>query len=202
MPNHVTNKLTVTGPAERVRAFVDAARGCHPPSGDEPDSPNYPRELGPFPMWLSFDAIVPLPDEYSLVPYGILRGRSGYDIEVETWGIKWGAYDQTPPVLEDGRATYRFQTAWSPPRVWLRKASEGWPELRFILSYGGEGPVRGRMVAAAGTFEDDRDDDYKRVIMPEYDSSLDEDSDEAYQQRQRVDDRLLTEHDEYVGRWA
>lgn len=96
MPNHVKNKLTIVGPDEVVRAFVDKAHGCAPrakPSKfdlamwakSNPGEP-YPKEHGP--DHLQFHRIVPLPAEYAERDYN----EFGYDAERETWGVKWGAY--------------------------------------------------------------------------------------------------------------
>lgn len=138
MPNHVQHALTVLGPAEDVAAFVVKANAPVQQSGDEPGSFNYMKNVRVSP--LSFHAIVPLPDEYSKVPYS----HAGYYMESDTWGVKWGAYNEELPEIVNGNATYKFTCAWGVPHAFFEKASVSWPSLKFCVSFGGEGPVRGR----------------------------------------------------------
>jgi hypothetical protein len=139
MPNHVKIKLTIKGPDKDVKRFVAQARAVPPMCG--PGDGNYQPDKKREPLDLSFHAIVPLPQSYSERSYT----DCGYDLEHETWGTKWGAYDQEPPTFADGAATYSFTCAWGHPDKWLRKAAASWPSLKFFMSYGGEGPTRGRL---------------------------------------------------------
>lgn len=145
VPNHVDHRLTIVGPDADVRAFVDRAHAPPPKNGDEPGSPNY-FDGPPSALHLSFHAIVPLPPEYSTREYS----PAGYDMEIATWGVKWGAYDQKPPIVTEGQAVYAFSCAWGLPTPFLAAASAAWPGLAFLVSYGGEGPVRGRVVFFRG----------------------------------------------------
>jgi hypothetical protein len=83
-------------------------------------------------------------------------------MEKEAWGVKWGAYDQAEPVVVEDRVDYRFTCAWSIPAAWLQTASAKWPKLLFLVSWGGEGPSRGRVLYANGArlvlADDDGDD--------------------------------------------
>jgi len=207
MPNHINNKLTILGPDEAVRAFVAQAHGCAPRSlptssdleewaHSHPGEP-YPKEHGP--DHLQFHCIVPLPAEYAERDYDSF----GFQAERDAWGVKWGAYDQSPPTVREGRADYAFQTAWALPDLWVRRASEAWPQLRFICSAGGEGPYRARVVYAAGTDLDRRFDAWKdpaKIEAPE--TSSDDDEDAWFEERLAIRERLLREHDDYVERWS
>lgn len=204
MPNHVRNKLTVLGEMDRVALFVERANGSHPPSGDEPGDLNHhdePATVSP----LCFHQIVPLPKEYGKVAYGDDNPRSGWNLERETWGTKWGSYSVDGPVIGSRGATYTFQTAWCCPRKWLAGAASFWDDLVFVCSYGGDGPVRGQVVYRHGTCVHDRDDDWYSVMQPEYTLlGYDdiEDEDEMDKISTSVTDKLLNDHDALVLRFV
>jgi hypothetical protein len=146
MPNHVYQRLSVTGSPSDVVAFIATARAAAPNSGDAPGSPNYHPSLDVSP--LEFHAIAPLPDSYSEQPYS----DHGYDLCREWWGTKWGAYDQAEPQISpDGSVVrYDFTCAWAPPVRAIQRASLRFKSLRFWLSWGGEGPCRGRHTFVCG----------------------------------------------------
>lgn len=168
MPNHIRNKLSVIGPAGLVEAFVATARARRPRPGDLPGSMNYDeqeRKIEDF----CFHALIPLPPEYSTTPYSRPEGqRCGYDMEVATWGVKWGAYEQGPPVVTPGRAVYSFTTAWRSPDQFFAKVSAKFPDLLVAVSYGGEGPTRGRYAYLAGEELENRYDEYHDADYPEH----------------------------------
>lgn len=127
MPNHVTNILTAVGDEAAVNRFVAAARGKMPTTGDPPGNRNFcgTREIPVEPF--CFHSLVPLPKEYGRVPYDSGAGRCGYKMEVEAWGVKWGAYEHKEPLVESGVATWHFRT----PRL---ATSSRTPVSRNILS--------------------------------------------------------------------
>lgn len=96
MPNHVTHKITFAAEhAERV--FADVCPGDH----------------------FAFEALVPQPPE---LYHGDLSGEDDKDFKcnwyswnVVHWGTKWGAYESTCGLTDDGRAFIKFDTAWSVP---------------------------------------------------------------------------------------
>lgn len=170
MANNIENKLSVYGPPDAVSAFIAAARGRHPKTGDT-EGPNARTEPRPE-QHFSFHALAPLPEEYGRISYGDRgasgRQRTGWDIEVETWGIKWGAYEHPAPECEPGLATYSFGTAWDGPhKVFMPKVARRFPALLFLLSFGGEGPTRGRALftdrGKIGGAEEYRKEDYADV---------------------------------------
>jgi hypothetical protein len=190
MPNHVKIKLTIKGPDEDVKRFVTQARGRPPATGDAPGHINANRDDLPE-MPLNFHSVVPLPAEYGKVPYSSLGKPNGCDMECETWGAKWGAYDQEEPVVEEGCASYSFTCAWGHPDKWLRKAAASWPALKFFMSYGGEGPTRGR-------FTYQRDKEPKRwpekgaARYPSDDEGLDDD--EYGEQHDLAEEHFIRTH--------
>lgn len=153
-----------------------------------------------------FAALVPLPPEYSQVPYGSQMPagqRSGYDMERDTWGVKWGAYDARPAevneTLPHGRSsiTYDFNTAWSPPITFLEKVAQSWPLLRFYLSWGGEGPTRGRALFANGDSEDLCESADEHGNAPDQNEGED---DGAFHERYSAwEAERLTQHDAWVA---
>lgn len=154
MPNHIDVNLSVMGKDQDLGAFTRQAKGKRKPTGDLPTYPtglknyNYELATNPASSVFEFDRLIPLPESYSQFPYS----KHGYDLEVETWGIKWGAYAHKPPRFKEGCATYWFRCAWEAPRVFLEKVSMRWPALWFVVSYGGEGPVRGRFALHKGEY--------------------------------------------------
>lgn len=162
MPDHVHNVLSVVGHPDEIARFVAAARGKYP---DNPDGQGRESEF-------CFHSLVPLPAEYSTNPYGDGSRRSGWNLEVETWGVKWGEYNAKPVVLRPWCVTYRFRTPWDGCHKMIGKAAPKWPALTFLLAWSGEGPCRGEAVFR-GT--------ERRVHAPRY-------TDEAWPSRTMTDD--------------
>lgn len=198
MPNHIDNRLTIAGPPEDVSAFVAQARAATPAPGlsRNPLAAKVEaaiRDERPV-IPLSFHAIVPLPKAYETEPYDPF----GCAAERAAWGVKWGAYGIAEPELSEGRATYKFQTAWGPPGVWLARASEAWPTLDFLLSYGGEGPARGRIRFRGGESLHDQHDDYRAEDYPS-ESDYGEDDDAYFDAYKAAEHVYLQSHDEWVA---
>lgn len=147
-----------------------------------------------------FHSLVPLPPQYSQRAYGDGRPGNGFDLECETWGVKWGAYDQKKPVLENGLATYRFTTAWSAPTKFVGKVYPQWPALYFWLSWGGEGPTRGRATFGANdpipaVIQDEK---YRKEDYPREEDF--DDDEEAHRAYKAVEQLRMTEHPFWVAR--
>lgn len=200
MPNHVRQRLTVVGAANDVAAFVVTARGARPATGDAPGSLNGNGELHVSP--LCFHMIAPLPDSFSAEEYG--SGKSvGYELEVKGWGVKWGPYqiaDDAPAMSDAGTAaTYDFTCAWGPPVVALRRASLRYPTLRFLLSWGGEGPCRGRHAFWRGDVLLEIDD-YWRNMAPEMptDEEYEADEDAASRRSEAAERKYIDSHESWV----
>jgi len=199
MPNNIKNTLTVYGPPEDVMQFIAKAKGTRPPTGDK-DGVN--SEIGKEPgNDFQFHKLVPLPPEYSTNPYGDGSPNSGYELEVKTWGVKWGAYSIQFPVVDPGIVTYRFETAWKGPTEFMAKAVLGWPTLDFFLSWGGEGPTRGRWSRLNGKVKDqsERYQNWSRLLPGEgHDGQEDEEKYmEAYD---AVTNAHRTAHAQWLGK--
>lgn len=151
MPNHVDQRMTITGPEDSVRAFVDIATGLIPDTGDPPGTLNYNADKDVKTV-LSFHAIVPLPEEYHKVPYSDFDiPMDGNKMERVTWGVKWGAYNVVDPEVSPGRATYEFTCAWGPPGKFYEKASKRFSDLDFFISFGGEAPALAVFTSVTGS---------------------------------------------------
>jgi hypothetical protein len=142
MPNHVDNRLTITGDKAELIRFVSATY-----EGDE----NY-----------NFNKLVPLDPRASKVVrwekedgteqvFGAFssaeEGFDGYQNAIDVWGTKWGAYD-----IQAGGAWYEllekedyhdiafyYQSAWSPAGELMRKISAQFPTLSFGTWFTEEG---------------------------------------------------------------
>lgn len=201
MPNHVRQRLTVVGSKDDVDAFVVTARGARPTTGDDPDQFHGPYKMKVEP--LCFHVIAPLPDTYSAHPYGD-RESVGYNLESKGWGVKWGPYDvdkESPRMSDDGtRATYDFTCAWGPPVMALRRASFRYPTLRMFLSWGGEGPCRGRHALERGEICVEIEDDYETEIAPDMPSDEEYEADEraASAKGDAAERKYIESHDAWV----
>lgn len=197
MPNHVQQKLTIFGSKKDVEAFVVTARGAAPFTGDPIVDGQTGERQELYIKPLCFHLIAPLDDRYSKETYG--RGPSiGFAEERNKWGVKWGAYDCSEPVIsEDGtRATYSFTCAWSYPKLALERANQRYRSLQFFLSWGGEGPALGRLRVLHGRSMILHDlfgsDDF-----PEKPEGMDDDTyyDTIYEAQVN---RYLTSHEQWV----
>ncbi len=131
MADWCTNTLTVTGPSADVDRFA-AANTRHG-------------------ILLSFEALVPPPSGLSVDALHTFRERN--------WGTKWDNEAGTDVTvtrqnLEEGIAcvTYTFQTAYTPPRAWLRVVAPRFRTLSCVMDFSEPGNrLRGTMTRTART---------------------------------------------------
>jgi hypothetical protein len=76
--------------------------------------------------FVSFDVLLPPPLNIWRGNRGLEEGnafgkKNWYDWNTENWGTKWNAYGQDEKSIArtEDTLTLTFQTAWSPPRLWL-----------------------------------------------------------------------------------
>jgi hypothetical protein len=142
MPNHVDNRLTITGDKTELMRFVSAT---HEGGND-----------------YNFNKLVPLDPRASKEirnerPDGTVQvfsafsnaedGFDGYQNAIDMWGSKWGAYDIQPSgawheilATEDYHdITFSYQSAWSPAGKLIRRISAQFPTLAFGTWYTEEG---------------------------------------------------------------
>jgi hypothetical protein len=131
MPNWNDNELVITGPANKLKAFVDFVRGKSPTYIEKKESPNFTEKEANESI-LQFNTTVPVPDNILAQGYS----EAGYQWQVEHWGTKWDVFDiDFSPHYTKGKVIYRFSTAWSPPIPWLEKTAPLFPKLSFRLKY-------------------------------------------------------------------
>ena len=147
MPNHTTNHLRVTGPAESIAKMQEFAKG---------------KEGA-----LSCNSIIPMPEALR----GTIKGSglannetleethareqreaklvelhgfdNWYDWSVANWGTKWDVYSLSDDPLvwdEEINGVYMgFYSAWSPPMAVIAELARRFPDLKFVLDYSDEG---------------------------------------------------------------
>jgi hypothetical protein len=72
----------------------------------------------------SFEIVVPMPKE---------KEKDWYNWRWDNWGTKWDAYEICDITRQENFAQLVFYTAWSPPKKWLEKVMQKYPELDYIL---------------------------------------------------------------------
>ena len=142
MPNHVDNRLTITGDKTELIRFVSAAY-----EGNEDYNFNKLVPLDPraskVVRWEKEDGTEQVFGAFSSAEDGF----DGYNHAIDVWGTKWGAYD-----IQAGGAwneildkedyhdiTFYYQSAWSPAGKLIRKISAQFPTLAFGVWYTEEG---------------------------------------------------------------
>ena len=138
MADMCSNKMYITGPKDVIDDFMNAARG---PTASGEDS------------WLSFHKLHPDP-HMPLDP--IPKTIDWYNWRIKNWGTKWETVARTPDfsTLDNLRnqRTYSFDTAWAPPKAFVKYVSRKWPTIEFELKYHDRSTNRsGRFKYKAGT---------------------------------------------------
>ena len=142
MPNHCTNSLVVEGHGDyprsvRQQRLLKFARDHYrKPSAWDGGTEEHKSIL-------DFSSSVPYPEDMEERQRMASSSDSGwYMWRVANWGTKWGPYDVSPETIEEvieacqgDTLQYSFDTAWSPPDVWLLTASRKYPHLTFTLSF-------------------------------------------------------------------
>ena len=130
MPNWVTNKIVITGKAERITEIIESIKG-----EDRP---------------IDFEKIVPMPAELqntkspSDKPDPDLIAKYGsdnwYDWCIQNWGTKWNASGTQDIRLnfKGNRLTIVFNTAWSTPAPVIEKLSEKFPDVKINVWFADE----------------------------------------------------------------
>jgi hypothetical protein len=138
--------LTVEGPADKVTAFLEHAKGT--PDGEE--TPFDFNRFIPYPekweqmdrereaFYDRFNSLTPAEREtVPIPPDGFNSG--GYDWCVENWGTKWNAcrvqIGQRSEWDREVSQDLHFETAWSPPEPVIKRAAEMFPDLTLTLRY-------------------------------------------------------------------
>jgi hypothetical protein len=143
MPNHITNVLDISGPAESLDKFRKTVEKKEKEKDEHQD-----KETGEEVFVFDFNGTVPMPEELNgttsppstdedkklqeelTKKYG---AGNWYDWACKYWSTKWNAYDAQEPETDLGDfIRYRFNTAWSPPEQWIITTARLFPELTFL----------------------------------------------------------------------
>lgn len=135
MPNHVINKMVISGKEERVKSLLEAIRNTEEN------------------MLIDFNKIDPMPLELKgthspsrgdrpdlIAKYGV---DNWYDWSVSHWGTKWNAYEQTKGESDTDKngnytETIFFETAWSTPFPVIRNLSKQFPYVGIHVTFADE----------------------------------------------------------------
>jgi len=174
MPNYCKNVLSVTGPEPDIATFAEKACGkVHVFAGSSNDPPDDPEEVHA----LSFHELVPIPAGALALPYDAgpavkgIQAKSGYQWEVELWGVKWGALSSK---LEraPGNLVYSFLSPTTAPSLFIAKVSEMFPTLTFYNQWAvedgreGFGSFRAKEGQLTETWPDWIEDDFSLGCVP------------------------------------
>lgn len=137
MPNWCNNVLSVHGPTESVKKFIEENK--HNVSQDDGKTYEIP---------LSFGVALPTPDQ---TQFDGMENRDvfgepnyWYNWNVANWGTKWDLDEDTDLVSTDNEngtstAVYQFDTAWAPPEMWLHHVVSMYPDLSLRLEFREDG---------------------------------------------------------------
>lgn len=196
MPNYCDNIMTIVGDKESIDKFVNKANGLtqkYPPQFFDIKEKEDKTSV------LSFHQLVPIPDDILVKNYS----DYGYYVELDLWGVKWGAFNESLQEHVDGKATYKFTTAWCIPHKFLERVSVLFPTLTFYISFSEESPTRGRVIIKNGEwgeqlFEDTikNSDGYPKWEENKSEEPGYEDAHFALAREWR--EKYLTEHDLWI----
>ena len=142
MPNHCSNNLTITGPPDKVKEFiedVDEKKGIFgtymPIPKELKNSVSGSVESGIVRIQEEVNGKTEYKDLSAEESAAIFKKHGAcnwYDWCIENYGTKWGDYEL---YHEDGQNWFGFDSAWSPPIEGLEKLSNMFPDLTFDLEY-------------------------------------------------------------------
>lgn len=159
MPNHVTNRVTITGPSESIAEF---RQSCF--TKEKQEVPDFwrekaaaggdsakewidriaKREADPEFDVFDFNKIIPTP---AFIATGDLvfqsreeqTGRNWYEWNRKNWGTKWNAYDLSIKTDDPELLVFEFDTAWSVPDQVFQVLGKWFNELSIKVEYFDEG---------------------------------------------------------------
>lgn len=119
MPNHITNRINITGNPDTVKRVLNKIKNDEFGVGT-----------------VDFEKIIPMPDNIFKGNLGIqereLYGKNNwYDWSIVNWGTKWNAYGFDESKEFQIGNDLRFLTAWSAPHPVIAKLSEMSQSVKF-----------------------------------------------------------------------
>jgi hypothetical protein len=185
MPNWCYNNLTVDGTREGVNNFITAITTEVEGEAKIDLTAPYPcpEELQIASRFLSADDGTDDDEETKMLrqQYAANKEKYGsanwYDWQIDNWGTKWQPDVEEYYLSNDGKNLHmNFDSAWAPPTNLIKKLSEKFPTLQFVLSYdeggmcfaGAEGFYAGEMVYN-GYFEYDSVPEWNELSEADFD---------------------------------
>lgn len=163
MPNHVTNRLTITGNAQSLAELHTACfrkvksevpdywlEKANDASLDETDRQDWGRRIAereaeePYDVF-DFNQIIPSPafiftnDALKGGSREESTGRNWYEFNRHRWGTKWNAYDMSILEHASEKLVIKFDTAWNIPEPVIKELVTWFPELTFFHEFFDEG---------------------------------------------------------------
>ncbi len=119
MPNHVTNRIKITGDPDTVKHILNKIKSDEFGVGT-----------------VDFEKIIPMPENIFRGNLGLrerkLYGKNNwYDWSVANWGTKWNAYGFDPNIDYSKEKEIRFLSAWSAPHPVIARLAEMFPSVKF-----------------------------------------------------------------------
>lgn len=149
MPNWSFNHLKVSGKKDDLKKFVEKSlvKIIDENSGQES-------------ITFSMNATYPMPKELEETQSPVSKQNkkliekygtdNWYDWRINNWGTKWDTSSVSYDVF-DTEFYVDFDTAWSPPVLWLEKVIQDYPELIFDMDWLEESNAFcGRMICKDG----------------------------------------------------
>lgn len=138
MPNWVTTKCTVSGPAADIEAIRDQMLNTG--SNGKP--------------FFDFERIIPMPDNIfkgamTLDEQRATAGLNWYDWSIANWGTKWNSCDYEEVESAPGLWVFRMDTAWAFPKPVFSALAKKYSSVLFNVAYFDEG----WNFAGRGTYE-------------------------------------------------
>ena len=118
MPNHVTNRIKITGDPDTVKRVMYAVKN---ESG-----------IGT----IDFEKIIPIPENIyrgglSREEFKLYGKNNWYDWCIANWGTKWNAYGFDNNARQRADNEIIFLTAWSAPHPVIQRLAEMFPEIKI-----------------------------------------------------------------------
>ena len=114
MPNWCDNKLVVRGEKKDMAKFLEVL-------GEKATLSENKR------LRDILNAFIPIHDDHDESDW--------YNWHIENWGTKWDVECYEDAQIEDDHVELSFDSAWSPPVIWLEKVAKNYPKLKFALKY-------------------------------------------------------------------
>ena len=123
MPNHVKNKMTISGNPESIDRLLAKVTTSE--------------------SQFDFNGIIPMPDDIFKGNLGyeerrMYGAKNWYDWSWDNWGTKWNAYEITVERDYDDQLRVEFLTAWSEPEPIFYALNEQYPDLDIYVEFANE----------------------------------------------------------------